>query len=181
MIPVSFPQANSNIGHPDAFDLPVYVDKKEYVSCWQLSSEDLERINKTGRIYLRITGPHPLVSIQTEDPFLAPNPIGVHEAITDRVFLLYHGTDELVVLRVLPNEKNFKVYEHKISSGELRWCLEFDRDGEHIHDETQYFFAEPVTVIGKISETYGNYDDVAERQGWKKDEVLVMERVTKTQ
>ena len=40
------------------------------ISCWQLSKEDLDEIQKTGKIWLSITGNGmPPVSVFTENPF----------------------------------------------------------------------------------------------------------------
>jgi hypothetical protein len=88
MLPVDFPQRNFVFGKPtdqedeECLSLPVFkgetlVDdlQKVYpciISCWQLSKEDLEEVQRTGRIWLSITGQGmPPVSLFTEDPFEA--------------------------------------------------------------------------------------------------------------
>lgn len=85
MLPTSFEQSNFVFGKPkdwtdeQCMDLPVYkgTSKDEdyfetpvIISCWKLSKEDLEEINRTGIIWLNITGHGmPPVSLQTENPF----------------------------------------------------------------------------------------------------------------
>ena len=56
-------------------DLPVFKGRDSLgypviISCWKLSKEDIEDIQRTGEIYLTITGEvMPPVSLQTEDPW----------------------------------------------------------------------------------------------------------------
>jgi hypothetical protein len=35
-------------------DLPVYVDEMQTISCWRLSKEELEEVNRTGVVWLSI-------------------------------------------------------------------------------------------------------------------------------
>lgn len=59
----------------ECMDLPVfkgtYADGlPSIISCWQLSKEDLEEIQRTGKVWLRIVGHGmPPVSVFTENPF----------------------------------------------------------------------------------------------------------------
>lgn len=81
MIPVQFKEANFTFTKPDnmtdeqCMSLPVFRGKDQggipvIISCWKLSKEDLDDINKTGQIYLSIAGDGmPPVSIFTENPF----------------------------------------------------------------------------------------------------------------
>lgn len=86
MIAVDFPERNFVFKKPvdmtdeQCSDLCVWKgaatieDTKEEVpvimSCWKLSKEDLEEIQKTGTIWLSITGHGmPPVSLFTENPF----------------------------------------------------------------------------------------------------------------
>ena len=55
-------------GHK-ALPLPVLTDGKDWVSCWQLDSSEIERISETGRIWLRVRSKnHPWVSISVNEP-----------------------------------------------------------------------------------------------------------------
>lgn len=86
MLPRIFPEQNTVYGKPEdmtdeqCMSLPVWkgpvpVDDEgstvpAIISCWQLSKEDLEEINRTGVIWLSVTGTHlPPVSVFTENPF----------------------------------------------------------------------------------------------------------------
>jgi hypothetical protein len=87
MLPVSFPENNFVFTKPQGMtdeqcsDLPVWrgnvpVDEAgtmfpAIISCWQLSKEDIEEIQKTGRIWLSITATGmPPVSVFAENPFV---------------------------------------------------------------------------------------------------------------
>lgn len=87
MLPASFPQQNTVFTRPSDMvdeqcgDLCVWkgnvqVDENgpitpALISCWKFSKEDLEEIQKTGIIWLSITGESmPPVSLFTENPFL---------------------------------------------------------------------------------------------------------------
>lgn len=87
MLPISFPQQNIVFTKPAGMsddqcgDLCVWkgnvsIDEAgntmpALISCWKLSKEDLEEIQKTGTIWLSITGEvMPPVSLFTETPFL---------------------------------------------------------------------------------------------------------------
>lgn len=82
MIAVDFPESNFTFEKPSGMTdeqcLPLTVWKghcddgtPEIISCWRLSKEDLETINQTGEVWLRVVGHGtPPVSIQTERPFV---------------------------------------------------------------------------------------------------------------
>jgi hypothetical protein len=84
MLPVEFEQCNFTFTKPSSMTdeecLPLRVFKGQdttgvpvIISCWQFSKEDLEEIEKTGRVYLTICGTGmPPISLQTESPFEAP-------------------------------------------------------------------------------------------------------------
>lgn len=56
--------------HRDDYSLPVFAKNNEWVSCWMLTQEEINRIQETGRIWLRIRAKvHPFVGIETEEPF----------------------------------------------------------------------------------------------------------------
>lgn len=87
MLPVDFEERNFVYGKPAGMtdeqccDLPVWkgsapVDEQGtlypvIISCWKLSKEDLEEVQRTGCLWLSITGNGmPPVSIFTENPFV---------------------------------------------------------------------------------------------------------------
>lgn len=81
MLPKQFTQVNFEFTKPNSmtdeqcFSLPVFKGKDSegvpaIISCWALSKEDLEEINKTGHVWLSICGNGmPPVSLFTENPF----------------------------------------------------------------------------------------------------------------
>jgi hypothetical protein len=82
MLPADFPERNFVFTKPSGMtdeqcsDLPVWKgnDRDGFpiiVSKWKLSKEDLEEINRTGEIWLSLTGNGmPPVSVFTEYPFV---------------------------------------------------------------------------------------------------------------
>jgi hypothetical protein len=82
MLPIEFKESNLVLSKPmdmtDEQCMPLSVWKgncddgtPEIISCWKLSKEDLEEINKTGTVWLRIVGQGmPPVTLQTETPFI---------------------------------------------------------------------------------------------------------------
>lgn len=87
MLPVDFPARNFVYQKPQGWtdeqcsDLPVWkgnapIDDQgntapTIISCWKLSKEDLEQIQKTGEIWLSIcSNGMPPVSLFTENPFI---------------------------------------------------------------------------------------------------------------
>jgi hypothetical protein len=86
MLPVDFPERNFVYQKPKDWtdeqcsDLPVWkgdapIDDEGnkapvIISCWRLSKEDLEETQRTGLIYLSISGAGmPPVALFTENPF----------------------------------------------------------------------------------------------------------------
>lgn len=86
MLPVDFPARNFVYQKPQGWtdeqcsDLPVWkgnapIDDQgnttpTIISCWKLSKEDLEEIQRTGEVWLSISGTGmPPVSLFTENPF----------------------------------------------------------------------------------------------------------------
>lgn len=81
MLPTTFKESNTVFGKPadmtdeECMDLPVWAGKDGLgfpviISCWKFSKEDLEEIQRTGCIWLSITGQGmPPVSLFTEHPF----------------------------------------------------------------------------------------------------------------
>lgn len=82
MIAVEFPEANIILNKPNTMTeeqcMPAYgwqgKDKEGnpvIITCWQLNKEDLEEINKTGKIYAYVLGKTtPPISLETKNPFL---------------------------------------------------------------------------------------------------------------
>jgi hypothetical protein len=81
MKPIKFEQSNFTWGAPrgqeDKVDgMPAYKGTEKEtnwpvsISCWELTPEDLRRLNEGGKIWLRVYGQgHPPVSVSTENPF----------------------------------------------------------------------------------------------------------------
>ena len=77
MIPVTFEQYNvlmrgdSENTHEglSMIELPAYSDGQKMVTCWQLNKEDLDELNRTGKIWLTIFLPvHPPVWLDADCP-----------------------------------------------------------------------------------------------------------------
>lgn len=73
--PLDFDESNLTLkpptDMPNCMDLSVFYDKQQstYISCWQVTKEDLEAIKKEGRIWLGIIGTaHPPVFLTTTKP-----------------------------------------------------------------------------------------------------------------
>lgn len=81
MLPTKFPEANFIFTKPEdmtdeqCMDLPVWRGNGAdgvpmIISYWKLSYEDLQEINKTGGVWLRIIGSGmPPVALEVECPF----------------------------------------------------------------------------------------------------------------
>jgi len=81
MIPTSFDESNAvlskpaDMTHEDCECLSVWVGRyadggPAIVSCWKLTREELEQINRTGRVWLHVFGPAmPPVALETKHPF----------------------------------------------------------------------------------------------------------------
>lgn len=78
MLPVPFTGSNKTLSKPkdmtdeECAPLEIYTDGKQCVSVWKLSKEDLEKVNKTGVIYLSIISgsTQPPVSVEVDNPFI---------------------------------------------------------------------------------------------------------------
>lgn len=79
MVPTSFAESNGVLDAPKGMEAecdPLSVAFAQMgsmpcvVSCWKLTTEELETINRTGRVWLLIAGQTmPPVVLQTEKPF----------------------------------------------------------------------------------------------------------------
>jgi hypothetical protein len=84
MLPTTFKESNLVLGKPadmtdeECYGLPAFKGRDTagwpvIISKWQLSKEDLEEVNKTGCIWLAVTGEStPPVALSTESPFNKP-------------------------------------------------------------------------------------------------------------
>jgi hypothetical protein len=78
MKPIGFKESNGVLGKPENMtdeecdQLPVFRDGVHCISCWKLSEEELNQVQKTGCIYLGILsgGTQPPVFLQVENPFV---------------------------------------------------------------------------------------------------------------
>lgn len=62
MRPTNFPEQNDILrgGHESVFDLPIFRDGNEVISCWTPTPAELMELNATGRLWLRVQAPtHP--------------------------------------------------------------------------------------------------------------------------
>lgn len=73
-----FPEKNINLGPPkgmteeECYTLPAYYSKEHgaYVSCWVPSAEEIQEIQRTGKVWLWVFGQgHPPVTIEAFSPF----------------------------------------------------------------------------------------------------------------
>ncbi len=81
MKPVTFPEQNISLGKPEGMtdeqcgSLPAFQghDPEGFpviVSCWELSPEELEQVQETGKIYLVVISPtQPPLSLRVDSPF----------------------------------------------------------------------------------------------------------------
>ena len=70
-----FPESNVLMkGDGDQIgDLKVYTDNTQFVSCWELSSDEIQTILETGKVWLYILGDrHPPVYVTGLSPFERP-------------------------------------------------------------------------------------------------------------
>ena len=70
--PIKFPEADFTWKGPtsDIGNLPSYREGSETISCWRLTEQEKEIINKTGEIWLHVWGLHPPVSVSGLCPFV---------------------------------------------------------------------------------------------------------------
>ncbi|MCY4431396.1 MAG: hypothetical protein OXC11_13525 [Rhodospirillales bacterium] len=81
---VDFPESNhvwkggfDTPGGDTVGDLPTHCSRDEglvgsSISCWQLSEEELEEVQRTGKVWLWVWGQHPPVAVTGECPFVRP-------------------------------------------------------------------------------------------------------------
>ena len=70
MNPIQFKEQNVTYIAEGCNDLPAHKAKDQIISCWKLTKEELEQINKTGVIWFSVMGQsQPPVWLGTENPF----------------------------------------------------------------------------------------------------------------
>ena len=69
--PIGFPEVNTEwIGPGDVGPLPTLSGDGFMLSCWILTPEEIEHVQRTGQVWLTVWGDiHPPVNIQAEYPF----------------------------------------------------------------------------------------------------------------
>ena len=76
MKPIGFKESNQVLSAPkgreeEVDQLPVFVDNTQYVSCWKLTEDDLEKLKSDPRIWLGVLSKgHPPVYLLAESPFI---------------------------------------------------------------------------------------------------------------
>jgi hypothetical protein len=81
---INFPESNSFYSREGCDDLHTFTSVTDgvVISCWEVSEEDLARIQDTGRIWLYFHGGLvPPVSLVTEYPFPPPAEVEFPESI----------------------------------------------------------------------------------------------------
>lgn len=70
MNPIQFKEQNVTYIAEGCNDLPAHKAKDQIISCWKLTKEELEQINKTGVIWFSVMGQsQPPIWLGTENPF----------------------------------------------------------------------------------------------------------------
>ena len=70
MKPINFKEQNVIYIAEGCNDLPAHKAKDQIISCWKLTKEELEQINKTGVIWFSVMGQsQPPIWLGTENPF----------------------------------------------------------------------------------------------------------------
>lgn len=60
MKPIQFPESNMVLNKPENMtdeecsSLPIFTGNSQCISCWELDEEELELIQKTGKIYISV-------------------------------------------------------------------------------------------------------------------------------
>jgi len=68
--PIEFKEQNITYVADNCLDLPAHKADDQIISCWQLSEDDLKRVNETGVIWFSVQGQgQPPIWLGTETPF----------------------------------------------------------------------------------------------------------------
>lgn len=71
MIPIDFPERNLTLTAEGCKDLPCWHGPNQFISCWELTDEDLDILMRTKKLYLSVLGSgHPPVDIVAAFPFV---------------------------------------------------------------------------------------------------------------
>jgi hypothetical protein len=82
MKPIQFKEQNVTYTAEGCNDLPAHKAADQIISCWKLTKEELEQINKTGVIWFSVMGQsQPPIWLGTENPFKEEE---VREMITEK-------------------------------------------------------------------------------------------------
>jgi hypothetical protein len=79
MKPIEFPESNFTLTAPQGLencgDLPCQKSDGRIISCWQISDEELKKLNETKYLYLGVLSPdtHPPCFITVDYPFIKLN------------------------------------------------------------------------------------------------------------
>ncbi len=182
MLPVNFPNTNYTIPSGDSYEeLPVYRDSAQIISCWQLNQQDLNKIKKSGKIWLTVAGKaQPPVDISVYDPFILPRPIVVHKEISDRVYVCMIEEEEIIFLKINPEHKDFRVEAPGMIAGALDWwVLSYRRDDDPFRLYAFYEFKEPVELMG-MAKNYPEYSFMYQKFDLDIDSILLLKRVDET-
>lgn len=71
LVPIPFDQQNKVMKAPGCGDLPVYHGQGQFISCWELTEEQIQDIIDNKRIWLSVFGSgQPPVWLSTDYPFI---------------------------------------------------------------------------------------------------------------
>lgn len=101
MTPQYFPQADMTTKH-EGITIPYAYHGNEVVSLWQLSEDELKKINTTGMLWIRVKGAEatPCVRPTVYNPYIAGAPLVVDDIIADRVIIHKEEDRELIILQI---------------------------------------------------------------------------------
>lgn len=179
MRPIDFIQANRTFRGGDAMpDVRVHDNGHVLTTCFELNKEDLEIINATGKIWLKVLSrKFAPTEILAASPFQVPRPLHVHENVTNRVAVFFYDGLEVVAVVVRPTEYAFKI----VPVGQ-QWVITLKDtvQGCGRRFASHYAFGEPLTIFGLASEHYGRFDELAAKLKTPPENLLILERVQKT-
>lgn len=70
MKPIKFTQVNIKLVAENCDDLHAYKDNSKFITCWEISDDELMTILQTKRIWLHVVGKeHPPVRLDVSQPF----------------------------------------------------------------------------------------------------------------
>jgi hypothetical protein len=107
MQPYKFPESNEAVIENGTLEIPFYQDSMRTVCCYQLTKEELDVLNKTGKLWLTyhtvIVDPWmKLARPSVYNPFVKLQPIQLDESIVDKVIIHYEDGEELILFRMEP-------------------------------------------------------------------------------